>query len=46
MTVQFRTLLRYLIGDRRAILELAANRWTLPLGALFVLSAALARVRR
>jgi hypothetical protein len=38
-----RTLLRYLIGDRQAILDLAASRWTLVLGVLFVLSAALAR---
>jgi hypothetical protein len=38
-----RTLLRYLIGDRQAILDLAASRWTLLVGFLFVLSAALAR---
>jgi hypothetical protein len=38
-----RTVLRYLIGDRQAILDLAANRWTLLLGFVFVLSAALAR---
>jgi hypothetical protein len=38
-----RTLLRYLIGDRQAILDLAASRWTLLVGFVFVLSAALAR---
>lgn len=38
-----RTLLRYLIGDRQAVLDLAASRWTLAVGFLFVLSAALAR---
>jgi hypothetical protein len=38
-----RTVLRYLIGDRQAILDLAASRWTLLLGLVFVLSAALAR---
>jgi hypothetical protein len=37
------TLLRYLLGDRQAILAVAANRATLWLGLLFVLSAALAR---
>jgi hypothetical protein len=41
--MRLRTLLRYLIGDRQAILELAASRWALPVGALFVLSAGLAR---
>src|SRR4051812_46517892 len=38
-----RTLLLYLIGNRQAILTLAANRWTVWLGAVFVLSAGLAR---
>jgi hypothetical protein len=38
-----RTLLRYLIGDRQAIRGLAASRWTLLIGFVFVLSAALAR---
>ncbi len=37
------TLGRFLIGDRQAILELAANRWALVVGFLFVLSAGLAR---
>ena len=38
-----RTLLRYLIGDRSAILDIAASRRALWVGALFVLSAAFAR---
>jgi hypothetical protein len=38
-----RTLLRYLLGGREAILQLARSPWTLPVGLLFVLSAALAR---
>lgn len=37
------TLLRYLVGSRWAILRIAVDRQALPLGALFVLSAALAR---
>src|SRR5437763_4576239 len=37
------TLLRYLIGDRRAILEIAGNRHALWVGLLFVLSAGFAR---
>src|SRR5262245_39047077 len=37
------TLLRYWVGGRRAILTLAASRWSLALGLLFVLSAAFAR---
>jgi hypothetical protein len=37
------TLMLYLVGNRHAILTLAASRWTLALGAIFVLSAALAR---
>lgn len=37
------TLLRYLIGDRQAILAIAANRRALWLGLLFVLSAGFAR---
>lgn len=41
MTV--RTLLRYLIGNRQAILDLASSRWSLLVGALFVLSAGFAR---
>jgi hypothetical protein len=41
--MQIRTLLRYLIGDRDAILHIAANRHALWLGLLFVLSAAFAR---
>lgn len=35
--------MRYLIGDRRAILELAASPWSVAIGFLFVLSAGLAR---
>ncbi len=38
-----RTLLRYLIGDRQAILAIAADRQALWLGLLFVLSAGFAR---
>jgi len=41
--VSIRTWLRYLIGDRQAILELAAAPQALFVGALFVLSAGLAR---
>ncbi len=41
MTVS--TLLRYLIGNRQAILDLASSRWSLLVGALFVLSAGFAR---
>ncbi len=37
------TLLHYLVGDRQAILKLAASRWSLVVGLLFVLSAAFAR---
>jgi hypothetical protein len=37
------TLPRFLLGDRKAILDLAATRWTLLIGGLFVLSAGLAR---
>lgn len=37
------TLARFLLGSRSAILTLAASRWSLPLGALLVLSASLAR---
>lgn len=37
------TLLRYLVGSRWAILRIAVDRQALPLGALFVLSAAFAR---
>ena len=38
-----RTFLRYLIGDRAAILAIAASRPAHWVGALFVLSAAFAR---
>jgi hypothetical protein len=38
-----RTLLRFLIGDRQAILEIAADRRALWVGLLFVVSAAFAR---
>jgi hypothetical protein len=41
--MRVRTLLRYLIGDRQAILEVAANPHALWLGLLFVLSAGFAR---
>jgi hypothetical protein len=41
--MNLRTLLRYLIGDRQAILDLAASRWTPAVGFLFVLSAGFAR---
>jgi hypothetical protein len=34
---------RFLLGDRDAILELAASRWTILIGAIFVMSAGLAR---
>lgn len=34
---------RFLLGDRDAILELAASRWTILIGAIFVISAGLAR---
>jgi len=37
------TLLRYLIGDRKAILAIAGSRHSLWIGFLFVLSAGLAR---
>jgi hypothetical protein len=37
------TLVRFLFGDRQAILQLAANRATVPIGFLFVLSAGFAR---
>jgi hypothetical protein len=37
------TLLRYLVGDRQAILKIAADRRAIGLGFLFVLSAAFAR---
>ena len=37
------TVFLYLTGDRRAILQLAASPWTLLIGAIFVLSAGLAR---
>ena len=40
------TLLRYLIGDRKAILQIAANRHALWIGLLFVLSAGFAREYR
>ncbi|MBL8797669.1 MAG: hypothetical protein JNM56_27465 [Planctomycetia bacterium] len=38
-----RTWLRFLVGERQAILELAADRQAIYVGALFVLSAGLAR---
>jgi hypothetical protein len=41
--VRVRTLLLYLIGNRRAILDLAADRRALGAGLLFVLSAGFAR---
>jgi hypothetical protein len=41
--MQVRTLLRYLIGQRQAILEIASDRRSLLLGFLFVLSAGFAR---
>ena len=34
---------RYLLGSRRAILEVASSRWSLLVGAIFVLSAGFAR---
>lgn len=36
-------LIRYLFGDREAILRLAASRWSLVVGAVLVLTASLAR---
>ena len=41
--LRIRTLLLFLIGNRQAILDIAANRHALWIGALFVLSAAFAR---
>src|SRR4051812_18868184 len=41
--MSLRTLLLYLIGDRQAILDIAADRRALHIGFLFVLSAGLAR---
>src|SRR5437870_8327060 len=41
--MSIRTLLRYLIGNRQAILDIAAERRSLVLGFLFVLSAGFAR---
>jgi hypothetical protein len=41
--MRIRTLLLYLIGDRQAILDIAADRRSLGIGFLFVLSAAFAR---
>ena len=41
--MEIRTLLRYLIGDREAILTIARSRHALWIGFLFVLSAAFAR---
>jgi hypothetical protein len=41
--MRLRTLARYLIGDRQAILDLAADRHSLWVGLLLVLSAGLAR---
>ena len=38
-----RTVARYLIGNRQAIVELGANPWSVVLGFLFVLSAGFAR---
>jgi hypothetical protein len=43
MPLRVRTLFWYLLGGRRAILDVAANRWALPVGFLFVLSAGFAR---
>ena len=37
------TLFRFLVGHRDAILELAASRWTILIGAIFVVSAGFAR---
>lgn len=37
------TLFRYLLGSREAILAVASSRWSLLIGAIFVLSAGLAR---
>lgn len=36
-------LIRFLVGDRRAILQMARSRWSMVIGALFVLSAGVAR---
>ncbi|MBX3359077.1 MAG: hypothetical protein KF745_11705 [Phycisphaeraceae bacterium] len=41
--MNIRTLLRYLVGSREAIMEIASTRWSLAVGAMFVLSASLAR---
>jgi hypothetical protein len=41
--MRIRTLLRYLIGDRQAILEIATDRRAVLYGFLFVLSAGFAR---
>jgi hypothetical protein len=41
--MKLRSIPLFLAGDRAAILDLAASRWTLPIGFLFVLSASLAR---
>jgi hypothetical protein len=41
--VKLRSIPLFLVGDRAAILDLAASRWTLSIGFLFVLSASLAR---
>ncbi len=41
--MRIRTLAAYLIGNRNAILEIAADPWAAPIGFLFVLSAGLAR---
>src|SRR5262245_66568736 len=41
--MRLRTLGLYLIGDREAILDLASDRRALGVGAIFVVSAALAR---
>jgi hypothetical protein len=41
--MQVRTIFLYLIGNRQAILDIAADRRWLGIGALFVLSAGLAR---
>lgn len=41
--MQIRTLIRYLLGNRQAILEIAASRESFGIGCLFVLSAAFAR---
>jgi hypothetical protein len=41
--MNIRTVLRYLVGNRQAIRDLASSRWTLLVGFLFVLSAGFAR---